>query len=349
MATPKMPRPVAWALLIGAISTTMVGAALINRAPEVDRQTKVHAGLYEVYAHDGSVWVTAVGSSLVPGSKLVQLDGESLEEIGSIDMGDAAGFGIAINRRTGMAYTSNTRVGTMGVINLNTGDVTHVTNPDADGEPHLFRVVVDEANNMVYSTIAQSPGQVWVVDGATSTLDRVIETGGERPTGLIHDAERNRLYVSNMGDDFISVIDLSSDRVIDKIPTVGTRSTQLAFDAAGDRLFVGNQTSNGISVIDLNEMRAVRRVGVGEQPVGVAYHPIANQIFVANRRSSTVSVIDGETYEVVGELEIGTFPNAIHVDERTGNVYVTNKAARTPRGEEPRIDPQGDMVTLIKP
>lgn len=340
------------ALAVFTVLTAVAASGSVfldTTTPDVDRQVKVHAGLYEIFSHDGSVWVTAVGSSLVPGAKLVELDARTLEEKSSIDLGDSSGFGIAINRRTGTAYTSNTRAGNMSAIDLRTGRITTISDPDADGAPHLFRVVVDEENNMVYASLAQTPGGVWVVDGSTNRLDRVIDAGGSRSTGMIHDAERNRLYVSNIGDDFVSVIDLGSDRVIDRIPTVGSRSTQLAHDPSTDRLFVGNQGSNGVSVIDLNEMRAVHRIPTGQQPVGVAFNPLNSRLYVANRGAGTVSVIDTETYESVAELEIGTFPNAIHVDERSGLVYVTNKSARTPRGEEPQLDPQGDMVTLIRP
>lgn len=320
--------------------------------PSIVAQVKVHAGLYELYTwdDDGSVWVAAVGSSLVPGARLVQLDGQTLAELNSIDVEEAPGFGLAINSQTDMLYTSNTREGSMSAVNLRTGEITHITDPNADGEPHLYRVVVDEENNMVYASVAQTPGQIWAVDGSTNTLDRVIDSGGARPTGLIVDPSTNRLYTSNMGDDLVSVIDLSNDRIVDRIPTAGGRSTRLGFDPATQRLFVGNQTSNDISVIDLNEMRAVKRVAVGERPVGVAFHPMANQIYVANRMSGTVSVIDAETYETVTEIEIGSYPNTIHVDDSTGLVYVSNKATRgAPRGEDPRIDPQGDMVTVIRP
>ncbi len=347
---PRTFRPVfALAGFVALFATAASVAYAVQRAPSVEHQVKVHAGLYESHTYQNSLWVTAVGSSLISGARLVELDARTLEEKRVIDMGDAAAFGVTVNRNTGMAYTTNTRAGNIGVVNLRSGEIRTISDPDADGNPHLYGIVVDHDNNMIYASVAQTPGEVWVIDGATNTLDRIIDAGGSRPTGIVVDGAANRLYVANMGDDFISVIDLGSDRVIDRIPTVGGRSTRLAHDAAGGRLFVGNQASNDLSVIDLKQMRAVRRVATGEQPVGVAYHPVNNQIFVANRGSGTVSVIDGETYETIDELEIGTFPNDIHVDETTGMVYVTNKSARTPRGEEPTIDPRGDMVTLISP
>ncbi|MEK9502556.1 YncE family protein [Gemmatimonadota bacterium DH-20] len=334
-----------------AVAALALGATAAVAQPTVDRQAQIHGGLYELasWTQDGSVWVNAVGSQFAEGAKVIQLDGSTLEQIRAIDVPDARAFGMAINQATGTVYTTNTRDGTMSAIDIETGEVTVISDPNADGTPHLYRIAIDESRNMVYASLAQTPGLVWAVDGSTNTLDRVIDAGGARPTGIVVDAARNRLYVSNIGDDFVSVIDLSNDAIIDRIPTAGSRSTQMAFDPATDRLFVGNQGNHGVTVIDLEEMRAVKFIPTGDQPVGIGFNPVSNQIYTANRAGGTVTVIDAESYEEVAELEIGSNPNTIFVDESTGLVYVSNKAARSPQGQEPTQDPRGDMVTIIRP
>src|SRR5690606_464790 len=129
------------------------------------------------------------------------------------------GFGVAINNRTHTLYTSNTRAGNMSAVDLQTGTIKTIALPGAEGVPHLYRVVVDEANNRVYATAADTPGSIWVVNGATNTVERVIENVGARPTGLVLDAEANRLYASNIDDNEIAVIDLTTYQVVSKIPT----------------------------------------------------------------------------------------------------------------------------------
>jgi len=338
------------ALTAVALSAVPASAQDAGPAPEIMAQAQIHGGLYELAASaDGSLWVAATGSSFAEGAKVFQLDGRTLEVKTSIDVPESRAYGMAVNNTTGAVYTTNTRDGNMSAIDVATGRVTVIPNPTGEGNPHLYRIAVDEENNMVYASVAQGEGQVWVVDGSTNTVDRIISTGGGSPTGIIHDGERNRLYVSNMRTENIAVIDLGTDRIIDLIPTAGGRSTQMAFDPVTNRLFTGNQNTNDISVIDLNSMRAVKSVSVGEQPVGIGFHPIANQIYVANRRSGTVTVIDAGTYEEVAEIEIGSYPNTIFIDEVSGLVYVSNKAVRSPRDQDPVKDPRGDMVTVIRP
>lgn len=327
------------------------GDLTAQAAPAVERSTKVHAGLYELSSStaDGSIWVAATGSAGAPGARLVALDPNTLAERRVIDMEEAPGFGVAINNRTQTLYTSNTRAGNMSAVNLRTGEVKVIEAEGVEGVPHLYRVVVDEANNRIYSSVAATPGSIWVVNGATNELDRIIENVGSRPTGLALDPETNRLYVANLEDNEIAVIDLATDQVVSKIPTQGERSTQLAFDPATKRLFVGNQGTNDVSVIDVRTGTVVRKVPTGAQPVGVAYHPQTNRIYVAARADGVLTVIDGSTYERIADLEIGTYPNTIHIDATSGKVYVTNKAQRAPRDQPDAVDPRGDMVTVLRP
>lgn len=338
-------------VLVAAALVGSVGALSAQAQPAVEGSSKVHAGLYEISSStaDGSIWVAAVGSGNAEGARLVALDPITLEERRFIDMDDAPGFGVAINNRTQTLYTSNTRVGNMSAVDLQTGEITLIERDGVEGVPHLYRVVVDEANNRVYATAADTPGNIWVVNGATNTLERVIENVGARPTGLALDAAGNRLYASNIDDNEIAVIDLTTYEVINKIPTQGERSTQLAFDPATKRLFVGNQGTNDISVIDVQTASVVRKVPTGGQPVGVAFHPQTNQIYVAARADGVLTVIDGTTYEQVASIEIGTFPNTIHIDSTSGKVYVTNKARRAPADQPNAVDPNGDMVTVLRP
>lgn len=353
---PSVRRPRAGSgLLLVAAALLMGGCAaqdvVAQAAPSVERSVKVHAGLYEVTTstEDGTVWVSAVGSQLAPGARLVGLDPVTLEERRVIDLADDAAFGLAINNRTGTLYTSNTRAGTMSAVNVRTGQVTTIRGPDPEGLPHLFRVVVDEANNVVYASVAENPGKVWVVDGATNRLRTILEDIGARPTGLALDAAGNRLFVSNLGDNQVAVVDLASGRVTSRVDTGGERSTHLAWDPATQRLFVANQGTNDLSVLDMTRGTLVRKIPTGEQTLSVAFSPASNRLYVANRTGGTLTILDATTYARVADLEIGSFPNTVHLDAATGQVFVSNKAQGGGRGAPPVDDPRGDMVSRINP
>lgn len=348
-----MTRPNARRLGGVLVALLTAGQLAAQQAPAVQNSVNVHAGLYEITSStsDGSVWVAATGSQLSPGARLVALDPVTLAERRVIEMGDAAAFGVAINNRTQTLYTSNTREGTLSAVDLRTGTITTIADPEAEGNAHLFRVVVDEANNMVYSTVAATPGLVWVVDGSTNRLVHKIEGVGARVTGLALDSRTNRLFVASVNDNTVAVVDLATHQVVNVIPTTGEGSTQLAFDPATNRLFVGNQQSNDVSVIDTGTGRVIRKVETGAQPLGLVIHPTAKRLYVATRQGGVLTVIDTENFARIADLEIGSRPNSVHLDPATGRIYVTNKSS-SPRpgpGEQPTVDPAGDKVTLIRP
>lgn len=99
--------------------------------------------------------------------------------------------------------------------------------------------------------------------GSLTTL-RVIENGkdtsvklgevvvGTDPASVSVNPQATRAYVSNNGDNTVSVIDLATQKVTATI-LVGAAPRGTALDPAGKRLFVANQSDGTLSVIDTDK------------------------------------------------------------------------------------------------
>ena len=85
---------------------------------------------------------------------------------------------------------------------------------------------------------------------------------GAGPTDITYDPDLKRMYVTNFNSDTVSVIDTTTNTVIDTDGNAG----------------------NGITPIT-----------VGSNPVYVAYDPICKDMYVTNQGGTTVSVIDTTT------------------------------------------------------
>jgi len=336
------------ALLASTILT--VGAQSAPPKPAVDKSVKVADGVYEVVAGSDAVYVASTGRrgpDAKPEAKIVVLDPQTLDVKKSIDVTAEPAFGLGLNEKTQMLYTSNTRSGSVSVIDLKAGKVVATIKSEADPKAHTFRVLADEANNKVYVSLASKDGKIWIIDGKTNTIAHTI-TGLVTPTGLALDAAANRLYTALMGSNEIGVIDLKTNEVVSRYPAGGERPTQLAFDARTSRLFITNQASGDMTVLDTKAGTIVKTVKTGAQALGIGFNPKTNRIYVANRQAGTVSVIDATSYEILAELPAGTLPNTVSVDPRTNLTYITNKAKGGGRGAPPVDDPNGDTVTMIK-
>jgi len=339
---------------------TLAGATAAWAEPAVDRSVKVApGGLYEIVQNgaDNDIYIAAVGPRGEDKGAIVRLDGKTLQPKGSIDVSTSPLYGLAINQTTQTLYGTDTRNGSVSAVDLATGKV--VGTVKVGEKAHVRQVAVDEGANKVYVTVvgamrgSDTPSAIWVIDGKSNTLDRVIEVPGISLTGLALDPANKRIFSTGMSSNDVIVLDSDSGAVKDRWPSGGENAINVAYDGATQRLFVANQGNGMLGVINARDGSLIKAVPTGEGALSVAYNGAVDQIYVANRRAGTVSVVDAKTYEKLADLETGTFPQTIAINRADNSVYVTNKARGLPRdaapGTPPVDDPKGDTVTLIRP
>src|SRR5438094_444601 len=115
-------------------------------------------------------------------------------------------------------------------------------------------------------------------------------------------------YIPNSGSNNVSVIDTSSNTVIDTV-AVGNSPHSVALKADGTRAYVANESSNNVSVIDTSINSVIATVAVNESPSGVVLNPDGTRAYVANNVSNNVSVIDTSTNTVIATAAVGTTPS----------------------------------------
>jgi YVTN family beta-propeller protein len=310
--------------------------------PSVAVTARTGPGVYELGTDArGLLYVAHAGTRAAPGGGITVYDARTLEVKNRYAMPEAAPNGVGVNSRTGLIYTTNTRASNVSVVDAATGKLVAAIADPTDPGAHLFRVLIDEETNTVYTSV--TGGRIWVIDGHTNTIRRIIENVGETTIGLALDRGGNRLYAVNMGHNQLVEIDLDTDRVVRRINTEGQRSTIAAFDPATRRLFVTNQGSGDLSVISADSAKLVRLIPTGAGALGVSFSAKSNRLYVTNRQAGTVSVIDAASLEKVADLPVAGFPNTVTVAS-DGSVFVTAKL-RTVEGAEP----VGDTVSRLVP
>lgn len=313
------------------------------------KSVKLLDGVYEVVASESTdtVYVAATGPREAGQGTVFVLDGATLAVKQKIDVGATAPYGLGINDKTQTLYTSNSGAGSVSAIDLKTGKVlAEITDP-AEPKAHTFKVLVDEANNRVYVSIANKVSRIWVIDGRTNTLAHVIQDTGAITVGMAIEPETGMLYAANQRGNEIVEIDPKSYAIVRRFPVGGDRPTQLVIDSKTRRIFVTNQGSGDVSVLDSRTGRVLRTVKTGAGALGIGFNPSNNRLYVANRMTGTVSVVNAESYTIEANVSSGSLPNTIAVNSRTNRTYVTNKARRGPRGSAPVDDPAGDTISIV--
>lgn len=341
----------------GASGTLQVSASVTGLKPNsasvsnIVKTVKVGAGVYEIVAspEDGTIYVAAVGPFGEKAAKIYALDAQTLDVKTTFDVSANPNYGLGINLRTQMLYGSDTRGGTLVVTDIKSGKVVASITDPADPKAHLRDIEVDEENNKIYVSNYGKVASVWVIDGNTNSLERIIENTGNGTMGLALDKSENKLYVTNLNADEVGVIDLNTYKFVDRIPTNGRGPINLVLDKNTRRLFVTNQRSGDVTVINLDSGKVTDTISTGEGALGINLNPNNNRVYVTNRRAGTLTIFDATTLEVLSTLETGTHPQTIAIDTKTNIVYVTNKAKSAGRGKPPIDDPNGDTVNRIDP
>ena len=146
----------------------------------------------------------------------------------------------------------------------------------------------------------------------------------KNPCGVALDAGTRTAFVTNSGDNTVSVIDSSTHTVTSTVP-VGKNPQAVAVDPGTHSVYVANSDDNTVSVIDSSTHTVTATVPVGKNPDAAAVDPGTHAVYVANGGDNTVSVIDGPTRTLTATAWAGAYPDGVAVDPGTHTVYVANK------------------------
>jgi YVTN family beta-propeller protein len=145
---------------------------------------------------------------------------------------------------------------------------------------------------------------------------------GQAPRGVAINGDYHRLYVTNHGDDTLSVINAATYNPHPSVD-VGDGPSGVAYDPTNRMIYVANGIGNTVTVLRASNYELMGTIPVGAQPKGIAVNPVTNRVYVANYGSGTVSVIDGATHTVSQTIAVGTQPSMVAVNPVTNKAYVS--------------------------
>jgi YVTN family beta-propeller protein len=251
----------------------------------------------------------------------------------------------AVNPITNKIYLPNpdgSRQATVSVVDCSTNTVV-ATVPVGI---YPVSIAVNPMTNKIY-VVNQGSNSVSVIDGSTNTviktlswsgdrtyMDTVIQIG-EKPDYVAVNSETNRIYVVNNWFGTVSVIDGTSDTVVDAIcwgpgrnvenyawciyinPETNLGYVTFAAPALPPNT-PGTPWDKIVSVIDLTTNQETTRL-YGHRGK-IAINPETNRIYLCD---GSLFEIDGTTNTYLNTIDAGGNVAAVGVNPRTNRVYVT--------------------------
>ena len=169
--------------------------------------------------------------------------------------------------------------------------------------------------------------------------------GFSGPLGLAYDSNNKHVYVTNYGGgsssssssnadaNKVSVIDSSSDKVVDTV-SVGNKPLAITYNPSNNNIYVANTFSDTMSVIDTSKNNnVISNIAVGHFPgnssSGVAYNSKNGNMYAANIGSDSLSEIDGSNNVVISSIKQLSNPAGIAYDSANSHIYITNNKANS--------------------
>jgi YVTN family beta-propeller protein len=252
-----------------------------------------------------------------------------------------------------LVATLPTGANPVGVAVSPPGNRVYVTNFD-DGTVS----VIDSLNNRALPAIkvgAQPLGIAVSPDGRSVAVANfgpntnplhsisIIEVGtgdvtplpvGGGPTAVVYNPSGSQLYVSNLADRSVSIVDAPSSEVVATLG-VPPNPIGLATNPSGSRLYVAHTAdSNGspsaITVIDTGAPKVITTVTLSGDPTWLAVSPDGARVYIAIGTSGTVGVLDTSSNKILFEILVGSsgFPTGVAVSADGTKLYVVD-AGRT--------------------
>ena len=252
---------------------------------------------------------------------------------------------------------NGTVVGSLNVLDPNADPLSFTVT----GQPAHGSLAVDATGGFVYTPSAatrqqasQTPGRdtdsftVLVSDGvaainvsvtvpvAPADLTSTPIALGGYPAGAVASPDGSRLYVVNMGNNTVSVIDTTSNTVAENIDIAATPHN-IAISRDGRYVYVSNHANGAVvastvSVIDTNTNTVTTTITIPD-PDGhnygsyLAVSPDGSQLFVANRADQSISVVDATTNTVISTRNVGYCGDGEMVFAPDGRLYVNESSA----------------------
>lgn len=241
----------------------------------------------------------------------------------------------------GFVYTADQQANSISMIDLGTGLVKSVRLPitphnvQVSHDGRLLLVVgmpagvdmAEEKSDMVMSSRKAMPlGHLLILDATTMSNLANIEVGNE-PAHVIIDQVGKIAYVTNAGDNSISVVNVAQHKIVGRIET-GKTPHGLRMNPSGREIYVANNGSDTVSVIDVKAAREVARVKVGKAPAQVGFTPDGKRVYVSSTIDNTVVVVDTARRKQIVAVPVGRKPIQVFATPNGRYVYAANEGTK---------------------
>jgi YVTN family beta-propeller protein len=179
-------------------------------------------------------------------------------------------------------------------------------------------LAVDEVNQHLF---VSHGSVVNVVDlKSDKTIATIPDTKGVHGIAIANDI--NKAFITDGKDNAVTIINLKTFELIEKLPIVGQNPDAILYDAFSRKVFTFNAKSNDATVLDAVTNKVVKTISLGGNPE-FSVTNTKGLIYVNIENISEIKTIDAKTLEVIATWNIapGDEPSGLAIDTETNRLF----------------------------
>jgi DNA-binding beta-propeller fold protein YncE len=140
------------------------------------------------------------------------------------------------------------------------------------------------------------------------------------------DLKRQRLFVAELGNDSVSVVDIANRTLLRRI--AGLRGPQgTGYEPTTDTLFVANARDGSVKLFDGNDYRVTGQIELGNDADNVRIDAATKRV-VVGYGGGALAILDPQARSKVGDIPLKSHPESFQIDPESGRIFVNLPGSR---------------------
>ncbi len=181
------------------------------------------------------------------------------------------------------------------------------------GQDRAETIVLSQDQNLIFSSNNESE-TVTIMERAKESPGWSLThlRVGDQPQGIDISPDGREVWVSNEGDDIVSVIDVAGRKVSGRFHVQTQSSSRLKFTPDGNRVVLTDRDRGELVVIDPESRSVIRRIaGLGNRVTDLVVSGDGSRAYAAAQLDHGVAIIDLEKLEFAGQIPTGADPEGV--------------------------------------
>jgi len=141
------------------------------------------------------------------------------------------------------------------------------------------------------------------------------------------DVKRQRLFVAELGNNTVGVIDLAERKLLQRLS--GLKEPQgVGYEPASDMIYVANARDGSVNLFQGTDLASAGVIALGSDADNVRIDPRTNRVIVGYGKGA-LAIIDPASRRKIGEVPIARHPEGFQLDPESSRVFINVPDARS--------------------